>query len=250
MCHAFCNTAKLPCSETKGQLGGNNISDISHHRENITSALLRWYKSAKLLLTRIITIKQIHSRGRVVVVKSLIIRSVWAYNTYFITPLQIQQDVKMIRDNSILSSGLHFLASHICMQTRMASARHGNAWIRSHVQKSTRFHKDITIPERASVRLINLNVLYSSVMRVVILAPPVMMADAVSSLSRHLWRYVCTCRFQLRAHYVSNSLINCSCHVTLALHHEPLAHSVVVSEATSSSYCSWTPGDYGKWTDS
>lgn len=78
---------KLPCSETKGQLGGNNISDISHHRKNITSALLRWYKSAKLLLTRIITIKQIHSRGRVVVVKSLIIRSVWAYNTYFITPL-------------------------------------------------------------------------------------------------------------------------------------------------------------------
>lgn len=139
------------------------------------------------------------------------------------------------------------------VQTRMASgishqpsARHGNAWIRSHMRKSTRFHRDIGIPERTSVRLINLNVLYLSVMRVVILAPPVMMAGAVSSLSRHLWRYVCTCRFQLRAHYVSNSLINCSCHVTLALHHEPLAHSVVVSGATSSAYCSWTPGDYGK----
>ncbi len=137
------------------------------------------------------------------------------------------------------------------MQTRMASAI-SETWQRmnaSHVHKSARFHRDITIPERASVRLINLNVLYSSVMRVVILASPVMMAGAVSSLSRHLWRYVCTCRFQLRAHYVSNSLINCSCHVTLALHHEPLAHSVVVSGATSSSHCSWTPGDYGKWTD-
>lgn len=39
---------------------------------------------------------------------------------------------------------------------------------------------------------------------------------------------------------MSNSLINCSCHVMLVLHHEPLAHSVVVSGATSSSYCSWT----------
>lgn len=136
------------------------------------------------------------------------------------------------------------------IQTRMASARHAIAWMRSHMHKCSRFHRDLTISERASVRLINLNVLYSSVMRVVILAPPVMMAGTVSSLSRHLWRYVCTCRFQLRAHYMSNSLINCSCHVMLALHHEPLAHSVVVSEATSSSNCSWTPGDYGKWTDS
>lgn len=135
-------------------------------------------------------------------------------------------------------------------QTRMASAI-SETWQRMNMfTQSTRFHRDITIPERTSVRHINLNVLYSSVMRVVILAPPVMMAGTVSSLSRHLWRYVCTCRFQLRAHYVSNSLINCSCHVTLALHHEPLAHSVVVSGATSSSCCFWTPGDSGKWTDS
>ncbi len=105
---------ELSSLETVGQLGENNIRDICHHRENITSALLRWNKSAKLLpaVTSIITIKQMHSRGHVVVVKSLIIRSVWAYNTYFITPLQIQQDVKMIRDNNILSSGLHFLISH------------------------------------------------------------------------------------------------------------------------------------------
>ncbi len=135
----------------------------------------------------------------------------------------------MIRYNNILSSGLHFSHFTCKLGWHQPSVRHGNAWMRSHMHKSTRFHRDITIPERISVRLINLNVLYSSVMRVVILASPVMMAGAVSSLSRHLWRYVCTCRFQLRAHYVSNSLINYSCHVTLALHHEPLAHSEVVS---------------------
>lgn len=134
------------------------------------------------------------------------------------------------------------------MQTRLASAI-SETWRCLNTITSAQVHsfpqRHIAIPERASVRLINLNVLYSSVMRVLILAPAVMMAGALSSLSRHLWRYVCTCRFLLRAHYVSNSLINCSCHVMLTPHHEPLA---VLSGATSDSYCSWAPGDYGKWT--